>query len=81
VGNYQHTDAVYSHTLLEHFDGSSIWAVVPTPYIEMADASFASVVPIPQTGDLWLVGTFNNAVDTQPATFSRALIQSLTWSC
>jgi len=81
VGNYQHTDAVYSHTLLEHFDGSSIWAVVPTPYIEMANASFASIVSIPQSGDLWLAGTFNNAVDTQAATFSRPLIQSLTWRC
>jgi hypothetical protein len=80
VGRYQHTDAVYSHTLLEHFDGSS-WTVVPTPYIEMANASFASVVPIPQTGYLWLAGTFNNAADTQAATLSRPLIESLTWSC
>jgi hypothetical protein len=80
VGRYHHNDAVYSHTLLEHFDGSS-WTVVPTPYIEMANAFFASVVPIPQTGYLWLAGTFNNAVDTQAATLSRPLIESLTWSC
>jgi hypothetical protein len=81
VGSYQHTDAVYSHTLLEHFDGSGIWAVVPTPYIEMANVAFAGVVPIPQTGDLWLDGTLNNAVDTQAATFSRPLIQNVTWTC
>jgi len=80
VGRYQHIDADYTHTLLEHFDGSS-WMIVPTPYIEMANAAFTSIVPISPTEQLWLVGSFNNAVGTQTSTFSRPLIQSLTWSC
>ena len=80
VGNYEHVDADYTHTLVEHFDGTG-WTVVPTPYIDKASASFSGVTLIPNTTELWAVGTMNDAVAKKPATYSRALIDSLTWKC
>jgi hypothetical protein len=80
VGYYEHGDADYTHTLVEHFDGS-MWTVVPTPYIDKANASFVSVTLIPNTTELWAVGTTNDSVGNKLATYSHPLIESLTWNC
>lgn len=80
VGSYEHVDADYTHTLVEHFDGSN-WAVVPTPYIEKANASFSGVAIIPNTRQLWAVGATNDSSAKKAATYSRPLIESLTWNC
>jgi hypothetical protein len=65
---------------VEHFDGS-IWTVVPTPYIDKANASFVGVTLIPNKTELWAAGVTNDSVGNKPATYSHPLIESLTWNC
>jgi hypothetical protein len=80
VGDYQHVDAIYKHTLLEHFDGQQ-WAVVPTPFIDKANAAYTGIVLMSGTSELWAIGVADDAMGKKPATFSRPFIESLTWNC
>jgi hypothetical protein len=80
VGYYQHVDADRNHTLLEHFDGHD-WAAVPTPFIDKANASYTGIALMPGSPEILAVGTTNDALGQEPATYSRPLIESLTLNC